>query len=54
MQDVVFLVVLVAFFALAILFVVACDRIIGRDEDALAEGARGAPEPEPESERLAA
>ena len=52
MQDVVFVVVLVAFFGLATLFVVACDRIIGRDEDALAEGAPGAPEPK--SERLAA
>ena len=54
MQDVVFMVVLVAFFALASLFVVACDRIIGKDADALAEGARGAPEPQPERERLAA
>ena len=54
MQDVVFMVVLIGFFALAALFVVACDRIIGRDEEALAEGARGAPEPEPETERLAA
>jgi hypothetical protein len=54
MQDVVFMLVLVVFFALAGLFVLACDRIIGPDEAALAEGARGAPEPEPVSERLAA
>ena len=54
MQDVVFMVVLMGFFGLATLFVVACDRIIGRDDDALAEGARGAPDPEPKSERLAA
>jgi hypothetical protein len=54
MQDVVYIAVLVAFFVLAGLFVVACDRIIGSDEEALAEGARGTPEPEPQSERLAA
>jgi hypothetical protein len=53
MQDVVFMLVLVVFFALAGLRL-ACDRIIGPDEAALAEGARGAPEPEPVSERLAA
>jgi hypothetical protein len=49
MQDLVFMVVLVVFFGLAGLFVVACDRIIGTDEQALAEGARGEPEPEPGS-----
>jgi hypothetical protein len=54
MQDFVYMVTLVVFFGLAALFVVACDRIIGPDEAALAEGARGAPEPEPEAERLAA
>jgi hypothetical protein len=54
MQDAVYLVVLVAFFGVATLFVLACDRIIGRDEDALAEGGRGAPEPEPAQERVAA
>jgi hypothetical protein len=54
MQDVVFMVVLVAFFGLATLFVIACDRIIGRDDEALADGARGAPEPAPKNERLAA
>jgi hypothetical protein len=54
MQDVVYIAVLVAFFVLAGLFVVACDRIIGSDEEALAEGQRGTPEPEPQSERLAA
>ena len=32
MADVVFVAVVVAFFALAALFVVACDRIIGPDE----------------------
>ena len=41
MQDLVYLVVLVAFFVLAGLYVLACDRIIGNDEDALAEGPTG-------------
>jgi len=54
MQDVVYMLVLVAFFALAGLFVVACDRIIGPDEAALAESSRGEPEPEPAPERMAA
>lgn len=54
MQDVLFLVVLVAFFGLAGLFVVACNRIIGPDEEALAEGLRGAPESEPHEEKVAA
>jgi hypothetical protein len=56
MQDLVFMVVLVVFFVLAGLFVVACDRIIGPDDVALAEAKRGAPEPEPEgaTEREAA
>ena len=52
MQDVVFMAVLIAFFVLAGLFVVACDRIIGPDEAALTEGRQVAPEPE--DERLAA
>jgi hypothetical protein len=33
MQDVLFIVVVLAFFAVATLFVVACDHIIGPDED---------------------
>ncbi len=32
MADVLFVAVVVAFFALAALFVVACDRIVGPDE----------------------
>jgi hypothetical protein len=54
MQDLIYMVVLVVFFALAGLFVVACDRIIGRDDVALEEGSRGAPSPEPAGEELAA
>ncbi len=44
MGDLVFLLVIVAFFALAVLFVRACDRIIGPEEAA----------PVTEDERLAA
>jgi hypothetical protein len=60
MQDLVYMAVLVVFFVLAGLFVVACDRIIGPDEEALADANRGAPAPTPqrgsgaESEKLAA
>ena len=46
MQDLIYMVVLVVFFALAGLFVVACDRIIGPDEDALAESAHGTLDPD--------
>jgi hypothetical protein len=45
MQDVVYVAALFVFFAIAALFVVACDKIIGSDEDALAEAERGAPAP---------
>jgi hypothetical protein len=42
--------IMIAFFALAALFVIACDKIIGSDEDALAAGEEQlAPEPEPET-----
>jgi hypothetical protein len=54
MEDLAFMAVLVVFFVLAGLFVVACDRIIGPDDVALAEGERGAPAPQPEDEKLAA
>jgi hypothetical protein len=33
MSDVVFVVIILVFFALAVLFVNACDRIIGPEED---------------------
>ncbi len=52
MNDFAFVAIMLAFFALAALFVVACDRIIGSDEEAFA----GSPavEPEPEREAVAA
>jgi hypothetical protein len=50
-NDVTFVVIMVAFFALAALFVIACDKIIGSDEEALAAGAE---EPAAEPERVAA
>jgi hypothetical protein len=53
-NDVTYVLILVACFALAVLFVFACDKIIGSDEAALGDQA-GAPEPQPEEEeRLAA
>ena len=44
MADVAFVLILIAFFALAVLFVGACDRIIGPDE---AAGARNSAEEAP-------
>lgn len=35
MTDVLFLIVLVAFFALSVVFVRACDRIIGPDNEVM-------------------
>jgi hypothetical protein len=43
MQDVAYLLLLLAVFAVLGLFVVACDRIIGPDEEALAESAPPTP-----------
>ena len=37
-NDVTFVAIMIAFFALAALFVIACDKIIGSDEEALAIG----------------
>jgi hypothetical protein len=49
MADVVYLLVFIAFFALAALFVRACEAIIGPDEQAAPEHRR-----EPQAESLAA
>jgi hypothetical protein len=46
MADVVFVLVIAAFFAFAALFVKACEAIIGPDETALPAGS-GETEPEP-------
>jgi len=43
MQDIVYLLLLLAVFVVLGLFVVACDRIIGPDEEALAESAPPTP-----------
>jgi hypothetical protein len=56
-NDVAYVAIMIAFFALAALFVIACDKIIGSDDEALALGEDElAPTPEPgtEPERLAA
>ena len=56
-NDVAYVAIMIAFFALAALFVIACDKIIGSDDEALALGeVELAPTPEPgsEPERLAA
>ena len=45
MNDFSFVAIILAFFAVAALFVVACDRIIGTDEEAFA----GAPSAEVEA-----
>ena len=51
MADLIYISVLLAFFAIAGLFVVACDKIIGPDDVALREGLTGAPAPEPQVEQ---
>ena len=43
MQDIVYMVLLLGVFAVLAAFVVACDRIIGPDEAALAESAPPSP-----------
>jgi len=51
MADLIYIAVLLAFFAIAGLFVLACDKIIGPDDVALQEGITGAPSPAPEAEQ---
>jgi hypothetical protein len=53
-NDLTYLAIMVGFFLLSILFVMACERIIGSDEAALAEAPGGEPEPEPASGERAA
>jgi hypothetical protein len=50
MNDFAFIAIMLVFFALATLFVAACDRIIGQDEDAVSLS----PEPDAEQEASAA
>jgi len=45
-QDLVYVGVMIAFFALSALFVAGCDRIIGSDEAALTESLPAFHEPE--------
>ena len=37
-NDLTFVAIMIAFFALAALFVIACDKLIGSDDEALAAG----------------
>ena len=50
MADLAFVLIILAFFALATLFITACDRIIGSDEEAFAGGSTSVKD----EERLAA
>jgi hypothetical protein len=43
MNDFAFVAIILAFFALAALFVTACDRIIGTDEEAFAGSSAAEP-----------
>jgi hypothetical protein len=52
-NDIAYLAIMIAFFALAALFVIACDKIIGSDDEALAVGGEDS-EHSPEPEQLAA
>ena len=48
-NDLAFVAIMIAFFAVSALFVIACDKIIGSDDQALAIGGEElSPEPEPE------
>jgi hypothetical protein len=51
MADLIYIAVMFAFFGIAALFVVACDKIIGPDDVALREGLSASPTPEPEIEQ---
>jgi hypothetical protein len=45
MADLIYILGLFGFFALAALFVRACDRIIGADPEVMVQGVPGGPEP---------
>jgi hypothetical protein len=47
-NDFAFVAIFIAFFVLAALFVAACDRILGSDEEALSTQPDVQGEPEPE------
>jgi hypothetical protein len=52
-NDVTYVVIMIAFFAVAALFVIACDKIIGSDEEALSVGG-SEPETEAQPQEIAA
>ncbi len=52
-NDLTFVIIMVAFFAVAALFVIACDKLIGPDEEYLAAGEDELT-PAPEPQELAA
>jgi hypothetical protein len=54
MADLIFIGIIVVFFLIAALFVKACDRIIGPDEEALAQRGTETTTPEPTDRTLAA
>jgi hypothetical protein len=49
-NDIAFVLFMIAFFAVSALFVIACDKIIGPDEEALAIGEDDSAEAELESQ----
>jgi hypothetical protein len=51
MADLIYVAVLFAFFGIAALFVVACDKIIGPDDVALREGLSTSPTPDSDIEQ---
>jgi hypothetical protein len=50
MQDLIYVAVMVAFFAIAGLFVIACDKLIGSDAAALEQSQPAGGEPAPAAE----
>ena len=54
MEDLLYVAVVIVFFAIAALFVVGCDKLIGPDDAALEEDGGGAVEIALEHEREAA